>query len=45
MMVGLGFLALFPDSLILPEKVCGVPILVVKVSLNPYDFEQNETIY
>gem|GEM_PF-6656915 len=29
MMVGLGFLALFPDSLILPEKVCGVPILVV----------------
>ena len=30
MMVGLGFLALFPDSLILPEKVCGVPILVVK---------------
>ena len=28
MMVGLGFLALFPDSLILPEKVCGVPILV-----------------
>jgi len=28
MMVGLRFLALFPDSLILPEKVCGVPILV-----------------
>ena len=30
MMVGLGFLALFPDSLILPEKVCGVAILVIK---------------
>jgi hypothetical protein len=36
MMVGLGFLALFPDSLIFPEKVCGVPILVI--SLNTYDF-------
>tara|TARA_B000000565_G_scaffold110612_1_gene83004 strand:+ start:34 stop:144 length:111 start_codon:yes stop_codon:yes gene_type:complete len=30
MMVGLGFLALFPDSLFLPEKVCGVPILVLQ---------------
>jgi hypothetical protein len=30
MMVGLGFLALFPDSLILPEKVCGVPIFVIQ---------------
>jgi len=29
-MVGLGFLALFPDSLILPEKVCEVPILVIE---------------
>lgn len=45
MMVGLGFLALFPDSLILPEKVCGVPILVVQAVFNTYDFEQNETIY
>ena len=33
MMVGLGFLALFPDSLILPEKVCGVPISVILISL------------
>ena len=45
MMVGLGFLALFPDSLILPEKVCGVPILVTKFIFKTYDFEQNETIY
>ena len=45
MMVGLGFLALFPDSLILPEKVCGVRILVLKSVFKPYDFEQNETIY
>jgi len=29
MMVGLGFLTLFPDSLFLPEKVCGVPISVI----------------
>ena len=29
-MVGLGFLALIPESLFLPEKVCGVPILVIK---------------
>jgi len=44
MMIGLGFLALFPDSLILPEKVCGVPIFVIHVSLNTYNFERNETI-
>jgi len=31
MKVDLGFLALFPDSLILPEKVCGVPIIVILV--------------
>ena len=30
MMVDLGFLAVFPNSLILPEKVCGVPILVLQ---------------
>ena len=34
-MVGLGFLALFPDSLILPEKVCGVPILVIESVIKP----------
>jgi hypothetical protein len=45
-MVGLGFLALFPNSLFVPEKVCGVTISVKKkVSLKTYDFEQNETIY
>jgi len=30
MTVGLGFLAVFPDSLILPEKVCGVLIFVIQ---------------
>jgi len=30
MMVDLGFLALFPDLLIFPEKVCGVPIIVIQ---------------